>query len=193
MENPAQSHKRSWKNLLIKWDLQLKVGLLIALALLTLVVVFLFQTFMSLNYILQYGISVDTASRTRLFQMVFGLVYASFIFLFSIYLSHKIAGPLYRLENDVKTLAQDGDLTRMFRLRKHDEMQEMAEALNTLVNRFREKLVESTRTREIELENLRKVAQELAEGSKEKEEKLRHLEEITERLGKVEESYFRIQ
>jgi methyl-accepting chemotaxis protein len=193
MENPAQPHKRSWKNLLIKKELQLKVGLLIALALLTLVVVFLFQTFMGLNDILQYGINVDRASRMRLFQMVFGLVYAVFIFLFSIYLSHKIAGPLYRLENDVKTLAQDGDLTRMFRLRKRDEMQGMAEALNTLVTRFREKLVESTRIREHELENLRKVAQELAEGSKEKEEKLRQLEEIAERLRKVDEIYFKIQ
>ena len=86
MENPAQPHKRSWKNLLIKKELQLKVGLLIALALLTLVVVFLFQTFMGLNDILQYGINVDRASRMRLFQMVFGLVYAVFIFLFSIYL-----------------------------------------------------------------------------------------------------------
>jgi methyl-accepting chemotaxis protein len=193
MENPAQPHKRSWKNLLIKKELQLKVGLLIALTLLTLVVVFLFQTFMSLNYILQYGITVDTASRTRLFQMVFGLVYAVFIFFFSIYLSHKIAGPLYRLERDVRALAEDGDLTKVFRLRKRDEMQEMAEALNALVSKFRARLVESIRIREHELENLRKVARELAEGSKEKEEKLRQLEEIAERLRKVDESYFRIQ
>jgi len=193
MENPAQPCKRSWKNLLIKREFQIKVALLITLALLTLVVVFLFQTFMSLNYILQYGISVDTASRTRLFQMVFGLVYAFFIFLFSIYLSHKIAGPLYRLEKDVKALAQDGDLTRVFRLRKRDEMQEMVEALNVLVNGFREKLVESSRVREHELENIREVAQEIAEGSKEKEQRLRRLEEITERLRKVDETYFRIQ
>jgi len=193
MENPAQPCKRSWKNLLIKREFQIKVALLITLALLTLVVVFLFQTFMSLNYILQYGISVDTASRTRLFQMVFGLVYAFFIFLFSIYLSHKIAGPLYRLEKDVKALAQDGDLTRVFRLRKRDEMQEMVEALNVLVNGFREKLVESSRVREHELENIREVAQEIAEGSKEKEQRLRRLEEITERLRKIDETYFRIQ
>jgi methyl-accepting chemotaxis protein len=125
--------------------------------------------------------------------MVFGLVYVSFIFLFSIYLSHKIAGPLYRLEKDLRTLAQDGDLRRMFRLRKHDEMQEMAEALNTLVSRFRAELVESIRIRDHELENLYRVAQELAEGSKEKEEKLRHLEEITQRLRKADETYFRVQ
>lgn len=193
MENPAKPYRRSWKNLLIKREFQIKVALLITLALLTLVVVFLFQTFVSLNYILQYGISVDTASRTRLFQMVFGLVYAVFIFLFSIYLSHKIAGPLYRLEKDVKALAQDGDLTRVFRLRKRDEMQGMAEALNGLVNGFRTKLLESASLRKHEIENINNVAQELAEGSTGKEERLRRIKEMTEKLSKVDETYFRVQ
>ena len=193
MQTPTRPYKRSWRNLLIKREFQLKIGLLITLALLILVVVFLFQTFMSLNFILKYGVDVSTASRIRLFQMIFGLGYAILIFLFSIYVSHKIAGPLYRLEKDVRALSQDGDLTRVFRLRRRDELKEMVEALNALVNGFRAKLLESASMREHEIENINQIAQELAEGSTGKEEKLRRLKEMTEKLSKVDETYFRVQ
>jgi methyl-accepting chemotaxis protein len=50
--------------------------------------------------------------------------------------SHRIAGPLYRLEQDMqKVLA--GDLTVKFTLRSHDELQSLGQSLNALLQTFR--------------------------------------------------------
>lgn len=49
-----------------------------------------------------------------------------------ILLSHKIAGPLYRFENDLREIA-GGDLTKRICLRKTDQLIELKEALNLLI------------------------------------------------------------
>jgi len=52
--------------------------------------------------------------------------------LLSVFISHKVAGPVYRLE---KILAQvrDGDLDVSVRLRKKDELQGLAESLDGII------------------------------------------------------------
>ena len=49
--------------------------------------------------------------------------------LFSIYLTHRLAGPLYRLEQGARELLH-GNLTIRVRLRKGDQLQELAELAN---------------------------------------------------------------
>ncbi len=49
-----------------------------------------------------------------------------------IYLSHRIAGPLYRFE-DVLRDAERGDLTTRIGLRKTDELAELKESINSLL------------------------------------------------------------
>lgn len=46
--------------------------------------------------------------------------------------SHRIAGPLYRLERDLEELSS-GDFSLTVRFRKGDEFQEIAEAMNAMV------------------------------------------------------------
>lgn len=48
---------------------------------------------------------------------------------FSIYLTHRLAGPLYRLEQTAKELV-GGNLSLRIRLRKEDQLQELAEVAN---------------------------------------------------------------
>ena len=72
-------------------------------------------------------------------------------------------------------------------------MKEMVEALNTLVNGLRTRLLESASLREHEIENINQIARELAEDSTGREEKLRRLKDTTEKLSKVDEIYFRVQ
>ncbi len=48
---------------------------------------------------------------------------------FSIYLTHRLAGPLYRLEQTAKELV-GGNLSLRIRLRKGDQLQELAEVAN---------------------------------------------------------------
>lgn len=51
---------------------------------------------------------------------------------FSIFLTHRLAGPLYRLEKCAKEMAQ-GNLSLRIRLRKRDELQDLARLLDEAV------------------------------------------------------------
>jgi len=54
----------------------------------------------------------------------------------SVYLSHKIAGPLYRIEKSIEQIAK-GDLDLKVKLRKGDEFKEMAHALNHMISELK--------------------------------------------------------
>jgi len=51
----------------------------------------------------------------------------------TLFLPQKIAGPLYRIEKDLKERVSKGDLTVKFTLRKGDELTGLAEAVNLTV------------------------------------------------------------
>jgi methyl-accepting chemotaxis protein len=55
--------------------------------------------------------------------------------LFSIYLTHRLAGPLYRFERHAADLAQ-GNLSLRIRLRYNDELQELARMINETVEKL---------------------------------------------------------
>src|SRR6266704_2886022 len=69
--------------------------------------------------------------------LVFGL---AFVAPFSIYVTHRLAGPLFRLEQTARELIR-GNLALRIRLRKGDELHELAgllnEVLDTLEQAFR--------------------------------------------------------
>ncbi|MBI3754110.1 MAG: methyl-accepting chemotaxis protein [Deltaproteobacteria bacterium] len=50
-----------------------------------------------------------------------------------IFLSHRIAGPLYRFENILNDLSK-GDLTRRFKLRETDQLLELEKGINEMAN-----------------------------------------------------------
>jgi methyl-accepting chemotaxis protein len=56
---------------------------------------------------------------------------------FSVILSHRIAGPWYRLEMSLQDLAR-GDLSHDISLRKNDELQSLAASLNKVIQNLRE-------------------------------------------------------
>ena len=60
-------------------------------------------------------------------------VLAVIIFIAGIFISHKIAGPMYRIEKSAEAICK-GDLSVSFRIRKDDEMKEAASALEHMVN-----------------------------------------------------------
>lgn len=67
------------------------------------------------------------------------LIVASTVF--SIYLTHRLAGPLYRLEQSALELIQ-GNLSLRIRLRERDELQELAGLLNEALTNLDQSLVE---------------------------------------------------
>jgi methyl-accepting chemotaxis protein len=56
-----------------------------------------------------------------------------------LFISHKLAGPLFRFEKELKEIGQ-GDLTKVIRLRKKDQIKELAEDLNTMTAGLRSKV-----------------------------------------------------
>jgi len=61
---------------------------------------------------------------------------AVFIFAGGIFISHKIAGPMYRFEHSAAA-AKEGDLTVHFNIRKSDEMKNTASVLEDMIETLR--------------------------------------------------------
>lgn len=58
-----------------------------------------------------------------------------------LFVSHKIAGPMFRFEKEIKEIGL-GDLTKTIRLRKKDQITEIAEDLNKMTASLHEKVVD---------------------------------------------------
>lgn len=56
-----------------------------------------------------------------------------------ILLSHRIAGPLYRFEQDLEEIGR-GDLTKRINIRSTDQLVELKESLNTFTNLFDQRI-----------------------------------------------------
>jgi len=59
--------------------------------------------------------------------------------LVTLFVSHKIAGPLYRFKKVIETLAE-GDFSSDFRLRKPDQLQGVADAFNGMIAKVRSEI-----------------------------------------------------
>lgn len=69
----------------------------------------------------------------------------------TLFTSHRIAGPLYRMEQDIKEVAA-GNLTKEFKLRRTDEIKALAESLDNMTQGLRYD-VEKIRSSVTELES----------------------------------------
>lgn len=60
---------------------------------------------------------------------------------FGIIMSHRMAGPLFRIQRELKKMAQ-GDLSGQVRLRKKDDFKSLAHAVNSLKSHWRDRIEE---------------------------------------------------
>lgn len=74
----------------------------------------------------------------------------------AIFLSHAIAGPMFRFEQTMRAVAM-GDLTLRIGLRKSDEFKPLAELLNEMIGSLRGELKQDARLVEETTEILRKL------------------------------------
>ena len=54
----------------------------------------------------------------------------------SLFFPGSLAGPLYRIERDLREKVGEGDLTLRYRLRKGDELKDLAETLNIVLDKI---------------------------------------------------------
>ena len=64
------------------------------------------------------------------------IILIAIIFLAGIFVSHRIAGPMYRFEKSAEAISK-GDLSVNFNIRKSDEMHQTAVTLEEMVESFR--------------------------------------------------------
>jgi len=136
------------KRYLIKKGLQFRyIGLIFALALLASLITgyTVFATVWTLlgeklANVYPQGRLLYVLRATNL-ALIRNLVFASpFIFMLGLLFSHKIAGPVYRIERTIYEIA-NGNLTSRVKLRKGDELWDLADVLNTMLERLKGDIV----------------------------------------------------
>jgi methyl-accepting chemotaxis protein len=73
----------------------------------------------------------------------------------TLYISHKIAGPMFRFEKEIQSIAQ-GDLSKVISLRKEDQVKEMADSLNQMTRSLNHKIADIR----LEITNLEAIIRE---------------------------------
>lgn len=137
------ANRRSFKNYFIDRRFQTKYFLLTILLLGTYTFVFTFILFLPsiLTLYLDYPLD-EKAEAARTFLILHGTVWpttVAVILIFgilSIFLTHKIAGPVYRLKQALAELL-GGNLDSRIHLRKWDDLQELAAQVNLFSDEMR--------------------------------------------------------
>ena len=96
--------------------------------------------------------------------------------------SHKIAGPLYRFQQVMKTLTE-GDFSKDFRIRRLDQLQNLADEFNNMIRKTRGQLSLLKNN----FVNLKSKLDDLPESdvSSQKRTSLKELKSISEELNKI--------
>lgn len=138
-----KTYKRSFKNFFIDKRFQTKYLMLTILLLLS--YTFIFTSILFFPSVLTLYLDSSLADKNeaaRTFLILHGTVWpttAAVILIFSIvsiFLTHKIAGPVYRLKHALTELIS-GNLDSRIHLRKWDDLQELATKVNLLSDDLR--------------------------------------------------------
>jgi len=106
-----------------------------------------------------------------------------------VYLSHKVAGPLFRMVMCTKEVA-NGNLKIQVNLRKGDEMRELEASFNDMTERLRSYVREDRRRIDDIIKAADDIAAEIGKGGQSKKDKVQEeLEFIKETVQKIDRQY----
>ncbi|MFA5858833.1 MAG: hypothetical protein WC955_07185 [Elusimicrobiota bacterium] len=124
------------KKILVNKELQWKYTMMVAAALLVMLVMSVIAAFFMVQTILPDIFSSaykDTVKSIYLWLVVIGLIFVGLVIWLSLYFSHRIAGPLYRIEKDINDIIETSDFSKRIVLRQKDELSSLAGTINTLI------------------------------------------------------------
>ena len=88
----------------------------------------------------QAHIRVKNFQQLLLPVIIGGILIGSFVgFLVALFFPHPIAGPLYRIERELKRVGE-GDLSLNLRIRKKDELQDLVSVINEVIDNLNKKI-----------------------------------------------------
>ena len=132
MDNNTVQYKR--KHYFIKRDLQARYALVFVLAI-----------GIGLNIGVVLTVTAPLLHATiPIYPVIFFILAFSFIILVgvtSILFTHKIAGPVFKIEKHMKIISEEFDLTQRVHLRHGDELKDLAEEMNYMCDKIRESII----------------------------------------------------
>jgi methyl-accepting chemotaxis protein len=175
MTSPVQRKSRIFGQYIIKTRFQFKFGIMIFIFLSLAAALIWFEGHFFVKNMIDNGMVTGDDAISQL-QNINGIVAKTGIlavaitFGLALFFSHFIAGPIYRFE---KTLEQmrDGNLNVHVRLRKNDELQEVAEVFNQTLASLRIKIKKDRDTMTVYLDRALEVAGRLRQAGRNEEAK----------------------
>lgn len=114
------------------------------------------------------------------------ICYVILVTIYSLFVSHKFAGPIYRFKQTLNDMA-NGDLTARVFLRDKDELNDMRESLNKAVKKIHT-LVKQDKEKTQEIQTMLKNVKEKVSASGNQEA----AQEINLKLGEIENKLYEI-
>ena len=99
------------------------------------------QTKYAFMFVLAMGVGINMGVILTLLTPLVRQSAWAFVAFISVIFTHKIAGPIYKIERTCRQMIDDNDLSMSIQLRTGDELQELAEEINQLVNHVRNTLL----------------------------------------------------
>lgn len=142
MEQQQPNYKAMRRNYLVNKRLQMKYAFIIGGVLFLIVLLMEAHTFLVIRTVEPDFANPALLSALKSLQMwmlASGFIYMIVIPILSIFLSHKIAGPLYRMEKSIQEALDSEGPIRPIKLRQGDELQSLADLINQLFERLPQK------------------------------------------------------
>lgn len=142
MQTPTPNYKAMRRTFLINKKLQGKYALMIGGVLTFVLALMEAHAFLVIRMIQpEFGdpVLLEPLKSLQLWMLASGLIFIVVIPILSIFISHKIAGPLFRFEKTLREALQSKGPVPPIHLRRGDELQSLADLINQLLDRFQNK------------------------------------------------------
>lgn len=104
-------------------------------------------------------------------------IYFAVVIVAAVFISHKFAGPIFRLEKVAEAIAT-GDLTVKANLRAGDELFDTAEHINVMIETLRQKLLKEKHLSDRIAQKLSEISEKLESKALPPEEAAQHLQDV---------------
>jgi methyl-accepting chemotaxis protein len=142
MQTPTPNYKAMRRTFLINKKLQGKYALMIGGVLAFVLALMEAHAFLVIRMIQpEFGdpVLLEPLKSLQLWMLASGLIFIIVIPILSIFISHKIAGPLFRFEKTLREALESKGPVPPIHLRRGDELQSLADLINQLLDRFQNK------------------------------------------------------
>ena len=126
------------KIILIDRKMQLKYAFMIGGVLIAMLLLVEYHTYLTIQSILPNILSSAIGKQVRqihLWLIINSFIYTALVAVVSVYISHKIAGPVFKLKKQIREIIDSGDTNKKIFLRKGDELNDLAAVINELLEK----------------------------------------------------------